>query len=192
MGESIKRIVEPYQDSYSANGIIGEKDACGVGFIANVNGLESNWILKQSLKGLNCMEHRGGCGGDSDSGDGAGILCSIPWRYIDQEMNLENKKDFDRGLGMVFMPNKKEKIEECKSICEKEAEKLNVKKTSWRTVPVNNEILGPLAKANAPFISQWILFIDKKDNNDIERLLFQLRKRIEKKIRETLKNDVGH
>ncbi len=98
-----------------------------------------------------------------------------------------NKQDFDKGLGMVFMPNKKEKIEECKSICDKEAEKLRVKKTFWRTVPVNNEILGPLAKANAPFIIQWILYIEKKDNQDIERLLFQLRKRIEKKIREKLK-----
>ena len=55
MGESIKRIVSPYQDSYSPNGIIGEKDACGVGFIANIKGVESNWILKQSLKGLNCI-----------------------------------------------------------------------------------------------------------------------------------------
>ena len=191
MGESIKRIIGPYQDSYSPNGIIGEKDACGVGFIANINGIESNWILKQSLRGLNCMEHRGGCGGDSDSGDGAGILCSIPWQYLDEKMNLKDKKDFDRGLGMIFMPNKKKKIEECKSICDQEAEKLSIDNTSWRTVPVNNEILGPLAKANAPFISQWILNIPKKENQDIERLLFQLRKRIEKKIRETSKNDVG-
>ena len=137
------------------------------------------------------MEHRGGCGGDSDSGDGAGILCSIPWKYIEKETNLKPKKDLDKGLGMVFMPNKKEKIEECKSICEKEAEKLRVKKTFWRTVPVNNEILGPLAKSNAPFISQWILHVDRKDNQDIEKILFQLRKRIEKKIRETFKNDVG-
>ena len=142
MVESIKRIDSPYQDSYSPNGIIGEKDACGVGFIANVKGIESNWILKQSFKGLNCMEHRGGCGGDSDSGDGAGILCSIPWGYLDEELNLINKQKLDRGLGIVFMPNKKEKIEECKSICEEEAEKLSVKETSWRKVPVNNEILG--------------------------------------------------
>jgi len=191
MGESIKRIVEPYQDSYSPNGIIGEKDACGVGFIANIEGKESNWILKQSLKGLDCMEHRGGCGGDSDSGDGAGILCSIPWQFLDKEFNIVPEPNEKRGLGMIFMPNKKEKIDECKSICEEEAEKLRINKTSWRTVPVNNEILGPLAKANAPFISQWILFIDKKDKNDIERLLFQLRKRIEKKIRGTFKNDVG-
>ena len=191
MGESIKRIVGPYQDSYSPNGIIGEKDACGVGFIANIKGVESNWILKQSLKGLNCMEHRGGCGGDSDSGDGAGILCSIPWEYLEEKMNLKNTKESNRGLGMIFMPNKKEKIEECKSICEEEAKKLRINKTSWRTVPVNNEILGPLAKANAPFISQWILFINKKDNDDIEKILFQLRKRIEKKVRESFKNHVG-
>ena len=98
MGESIKRSVGPYQDSYSPNGIIGEKDACGVGFIANVKGIESNWILKQSLKGLNCMEHRGGCGGDSDSGDGAGILCSIPWEYLEKEINLKNTEDLDKGL----------------------------------------------------------------------------------------------
>ena len=55
MRESIKKIEGPYQDSFSPNGIIGEKDACGVGFIANVEGIESNWILKQSLKGLTCM-----------------------------------------------------------------------------------------------------------------------------------------
>ena len=105
------------------------------------------------------MEHRGGCGGDSDSGDGAGILCSIPWHYLEKEVNLKNKKDYDKGLGMIFMPNKKEKIEVCKSICDQEAEKLKVNQTSWRKVPVNNEILGPLAKANAPFISQWLSLI---------------------------------
>ena len=93
MGERIKRIDGPYKDSYSSNGIIGEKDACGVGFIANVKGVESNWILKQALKGLNCMEHRGGCGGDSDSGDGAGILCSIPWEYLEEDMNLKKTQE---------------------------------------------------------------------------------------------------
>ena len=55
------------------------------------------------------MEHRGGCGGDSDSGDGAGILCSIPWGYLEEKINLKNNKEFNRGLGMIFMPNKKEK-----------------------------------------------------------------------------------
>ena len=191
MRDSIKRVVAPYQDSYSPNGIIGEKDACGVGFVANIKGKESNWILKQSLKGLKCMEHRGGCGGDSDSGDGAGILCSIPWTFLDQEMNIETKTDEKRGLGMVFMPNNKKKVEECKSICDEEAEKLNFKKIFWRIVPVNNEKLGSLAKSNAPFIIQWIIHLEKEDHQNIEMLLFQLRKRIEKRIRETSKNEVG-
>ena len=56
------------------------------------------------------MEHRGGCGGDSDSGDGAGILCSIPWGYLEEKINLKNTQEFNRGLGMVFMPNKKRKL----------------------------------------------------------------------------------
>ncbi len=191
MRGSIKRSNEPYQDSYSPKGIIGEKDACGVGFIANIDGKESNWILEQSLKGLNCMEHRGGCGGDNDSGDGAGILCSIPWRFLDSDMNLESKPNQMRGLGMIFMPNNDSKIKESKLICDEEAKRLNFKKTFWRNVPVKNKILGRLAKQNAPFISQWVVCIEKDGIRDIETLLFQLRKRIEKRIRENTKNAVG-
>ena len=187
MRENIKNSVEPYQDSYSPNGIIGEKDACGVGFIANIKGEESNWILQQSLKGLSCMEHRGGCGGDSDSGDGAGILCSIPWTYINKELNLVTEPHQKRGLGMIFMPNNELKVKESKLICDEEARKLNFKKTFWRNVPVKNETLGTLAKANAPSIIQWIICLGKDDSQDIEKLLFQLRKRIEKRIREKYK-----
>ena len=191
MRGSIKRSNEPYQDSYSPNGIIGEKDACGVGFIANIDGKESNWILKQSLKGLNCMEHRGGCGGDSDSGDGAGILCSIPWEFLDRELNLNTESYEKRGLGMIFMPNNELKVKESKLICDEEAKELNFKETFWRNVPIKNETLGVLAKANAPFINQWIVCLEKDDSRDIEMLLFQLRKRIEKRIRDNTKNAIG-
>ncbi len=191
MRESIKRSIEPYQDSYSPNGIMGEKDACGVGFVANIECKESNWILKQSLKGLSCMEHRGGCGGDSDSGDGAGILCSIPWTFIDKKLNLVTEPNEKRGLGMIFMPNNELKVKESKLICDEEAKKLNFKKIYWRKVPVQNETLGPLAKANAPSIYQWIIILGKDDSQDIEMRLFQLRKRIEKRIRENTKNAVG-
>ena len=69
----------PYSDSAAPQAVSGEKDACGVGFLAQMQGHPSHWVLKQALRGLGCMEHRGGCGGDSDSGDGAGVLCEIPW-----------------------------------------------------------------------------------------------------------------
>ena len=137
------------------------------------------------------MEHRGGCGGDSDSGDGAGILCSIPWTFLDRELNLDTKTQQKRGLGMIFMPNNESKVKESKLICDEEAKKLNFKETFWRNVPIKNETLGLLAKANAPFISQWIICLEKDDTRDIEMLLFQLRKRIEKRIRESTKNAVG-
>ncbi len=67
MPKKQKNYINPYKDSYSPKAISGERDACGVGFVAHINGIESNWILKESLRGLDCMEHRGGCGGDSDS-----------------------------------------------------------------------------------------------------------------------------
>ena len=51
-------------------------------FPAQLQGQASHWVLEQALRGLGCMEHRGGCGGDGDSGDGAGVLCEIPWSYL--------------------------------------------------------------------------------------------------------------
>ena len=73
----------PHCDSPAPATVAGEKDACGVGFLASLKGESSHWLLQQALRGLGCMEHRGGCGGDGDSGDGAGILTAIPWSYLE-------------------------------------------------------------------------------------------------------------
>ena len=72
----------PHCDSSAPIGVLGEKDACGVGFLAQREGQKSHWLLQQALRGLGRVEHRGGCGGDGDSGDGAGILCAIPWTFL--------------------------------------------------------------------------------------------------------------
>ena len=79
MSEAVPSTAWPYRDSAAPEAVAGEKDACGVGFLAQISGEASHWVLQQALRGLGCMEHRGGCGGDSDSGDGAGVLCAIPW-----------------------------------------------------------------------------------------------------------------
>ncbi len=185
MPKKLNNYINPYKDSYSPQAVSGEKDACGVGFVAHINGIESNWILRESLRGLDCMEHRGGCGGDSDSGDGAGILCSIPWKYLSKNSDLEIDKSAKVGLGMIFMPQDENLIKSIKIICEKEASNLHFSKTIWREVPVNKDVLGPLAKANAPFILQWFVSFEK-NINDFEFLLFQLRKKIEKKVKQNL------
>ena len=90
----------PYCDSSAPAAVAGEKDACGVGFLAQLQGERSHWVLQQALRGLGCMEHRGGCGGDGDSGDGAGILCEIPWDYL---RAIWPEATNANGLGMMFL-----------------------------------------------------------------------------------------
>ncbi len=173
----------PHRDSPAPSSIAGEKDACGVGFIAQVEGQRSHWVLQQALKGLECMEHRGGCGGDSDSGDGAGILCEIPWSYLQKiwaEANVPSKAN--SGLGMVFLPSEESLKADAKRFCEEEAQVLGFKTIGWREVPVNSLVLGELARNTAPKIEQWLITSNKL-NNALEALLFQLRRRIGERAR---------
>ncbi len=172
----------PYCDSSAPHSIAGEKDACGVGFLAQINGEQSNWVLQQALRGLKCMEHRGGCGGDSDSGDGAGILCAIPWDYL--KVVWEEAKSISKssGLGMFFMPQNHELRSQAKHICEQEAKALGIQSKGWRVVPVESSVLGQLARETAPFIEQWLIE-GSSEGNKLEADLFRLRRRIGYRIR---------
>ncbi len=185
MSQSSKSPNWPYCDSRAPAALAEERDSCGVGFIAHIEGESSHWILQQALKGLHCMEHRGGCGGDNDSGDGAGILCAIPWGYL-RSVWLAAKNNQDaKGLGMVFMPQDPQLRQVAKDFCEEEARSIGLKSIGWREVPVNNAVLGPLASSNAPFIEQWLLE-SSKNENELEAILFRLRRRIGLRARKIL------
>lgn len=87
--------------------IISERGACGVGFIANLENKASHEIVKDALTALGCMEHRGGCGADNDSGDGSGVMTSIPWDLFNKWAAEQGIASFDQahtGVGMVFFP----------------------------------------------------------------------------------------
>ncbi len=173
----------PYCDSQSPESINGEKDACGVGFLAQIEGIPSHWVLQQALRGLKCMEHRGGCGGDGDSGDGAGILCGIPWNYFKEIWPAAESINNHSALGMIFLPNDAKQREQTKNIFEREAEALGFTSQGWRLVPIKSSVLGPLAKQTVPFIEQWLLE-GNVIGDALEKLLYRLRKRIEKKCLE--------
>merc|ERR1712176_1752180 len=84
--------------------LVKERDACGVGFVANPSTKEefgTHKVLQDGLSALTCMEHRGGCGGDSVSGDGAGIMTQIPWKLF-KEFTSEDCPQ--PGVGMIFLP----------------------------------------------------------------------------------------
>ena len=171
------RPVWPHCDSPAPEAVAGEKDACGVGFLASLRGEASHWVLAQALRGLDCMEHRGGCGGDGDSGDGAGVLCGIPWGYLEAVWpQAAAASGSPRGLAMVFLPADPLKQAEAKELCDGEAARLGLRSLGWREVPLNPEVLGTLARQTAPAIAQWLLTADL-EGDALEALLFRLRRR---------------
>ncbi|KAG5555958.1 hypothetical protein RHGRI_006560 [Rhododendron griersonianum] len=114
---SIKAVLD-LQRVANLEDIISERGACGVGFIANLENKASYDIIKDALTALGCMEHRGGCGADNDSGDGAGLMTSIPWDLFDNWANKQGIGSFDKlhtGVGMVFLPKDDDLTKEAKS-----------------------------------------------------------------------------
>ena len=187
------RPVWPHCDSPAPAEVAGEKDACGVGFLAHLGGERSHWVLQQALRGLDCMEHRGGCGGDSDSGDGAGILCGIPWALLEAVWpEVGASQGQERGLGMVFLPADGAKRAAAIQFSEEEAAKLGLQSLGWRDVPVDPAVLGPLARQSAPHMAQWLLAPapgqalegEAITGDALEALLFRLRRRIGDRARE--------
>ncbi|MEB3184585.1 MAG: glutamate synthase central domain-containing protein, partial [Cyanobacteriota bacterium] len=167
----------PHCDSPAPLAVAGEKDACGVGFLASLKGEASHWLLQQALRGLDCMEHRGGCGGDGDSGDGAGILCGIPWSFLEDVWpEAAAAAGLARGLGMVFLPADATRREQARAFCAEEAGRLGLRSLGWRAVPVDPAVLGPMALGTAPAIEQWLLAAEEA-GDALEGQLFRLRRR---------------
>lgn len=167
--------------------LVEERDACGVGFIAYQDGRQSNKIVRQALKALGCMEHRGGCSADRDSGDGAGVMTALPdkifanW-FAEQDIPQPEREAW--GVGMVFMPHDESQIAESKRFIEAtvSAEKLTV--LGWRKVPVSPEVLGQQAKEHQPHIEQIVVSSDNDNlrGDDLERKLYIARSRVGKKL----------
>ena len=175
----------PYQDSSGPRWIEKERDSCGVGFLAQLNREPSHWLLQQALQALSLMEHRGGCCGDQQSGDGAGILCAIPWLLLEAQWPALATLPAGEipALGMVFLPSDPARQASTRRICEEEAARLGLHNHGWRPVPTNPAVLGPMAAANCPAIAQWLLSADT-DQEALDQLLFRCRRRVGERLRQ--------
>ncbi|KAK7396178.1 hypothetical protein VNO78_16993 [Psophocarpus tetragonolobus] len=166
--------------------IISERGACGVGFIANLENKASYEIVKDALNALGCMEHRGGCGADNDSGDGSGLMTAIPWDLFDNWANKQGITSLDKlhtGVGMVFLPKDEQLLNEAKKVIVNTFQQEGLEVLGWRPVPVNTSVVGYYAKETMPNIQQVFVKIVKEENvDDIERELYICRKLIEKAI----------
>ncbi|AFY53642.1 glutamate synthase family protein [Rivularia sp. PCC 7116] len=166
--------------------LVEERDACGVGFIAHRKQQESHEIMAKGLVALTCLEHRGGCSADKDSGDGAGILSAIPWELLQQDWNergLEAATDKNIAVGMLFLPRDEQAAHTARGIVEQIALSENLKVLGWRVVPVDESVLGVQAKENKPQIEQIFLQSEDFSGDELERKLYITRRRIVKAIR---------
>lgn len=164
--------------------IIAERGACGVGFIANLENKASSQIVKDALTALGCMEHRGGCGADNDSGDGSGVMTSIPWSLFDEWASKQGIASFDKshtGVGVFFFPRDSDLINEAKKVIVNIFRQEGLEVLGWRPVPVDSSVVGFYAKETMPDIQQVFVRVVKEDSvDDIERELYICRKLIEK------------
>ena len=164
------------------NQILEERDACGVGLIASLKGERTHKTVADALTALGCMEHRGACSADDDSGDGAGIMCNIPWKMLGKycdDAGIAGFEEGKSGVGMVFLPQDEAQAKKSREILNEcvEAEGLTV--LGWREVPVNKNVVGRMAKATEPVIEQ--ILVGGAEEDDLERKLFVARKLAEKK-----------
>ncbi|MGL5832790.1 MAG: glutamate synthase large subunit [Waterburya sp.] len=166
--------------------LVEERDACGVGFIAYQDGRQSNKIVREALKALGCMEHRGGCSADRDSGDGAGIMTALPEKIMGNwfaQNNLVQPQPEAWGVGMVFLPQGAEQIVASKDYVEKIVVGEGLQILGWREVPVAPAVLGQQARDNQPHIEQIIVSSpDGLKGDDLERKLYIARSRVGKKL----------
>ncbi|HEY9872677.1 MAG TPA: glutamate synthase-related protein, partial [Candidatus Obscuribacterales bacterium] len=178
----INQNAEPYAGQ---RWLVEERDACGVGFIASQDGIASHKLIEQSLSALSCLEHRGGCSADQDSGDGAGLMSSIPWELLSQwfdEQGIAMPPIEQVGVGMVFLPPDAAKESTARQVVEEVIAAENLQLLGWREVPVQPDILGIQARENQPKIAQVLVVSPSLKGDELERHLYLVRGRIGKAL----------
>jgi glutamate synthase (NADPH/NADH) large chain len=173
-----------------------EHDSCGVGFIANIKGHKSHQLVSDALTMLERMAHRGACGCEPNTGDGAGILIQIPHEFFTDEchkLGFKLPAVGQYGVGLIFFPRDARVREECRTVLNRQMRKMNMKLLGYRVVPVESHDLGDTARLAEPVMEQ--VFIQRPANitdlAEFERKLFVLRKYTTRIITESVK-DVNH
>src|SRR6185503_16790696 len=161
-----------------------DHDACGVGSVIDIKGRKSNGLVAQGRQVLLNLAHRGACGCEENTGDGAGMLIQVPHKFFANEAEKGQFKlpaEGKYGVGMLFLPRDQAENTTCRGIVEKLVKEEGHALLGWRKVPTVNATLGPTAIGAEPVVMQ--VFIGQsaaaKDQDDFERLLYVLRRRIE-------------
>ncbi|MEO8493554.1 MAG: glutamate synthase large subunit [Planctomycetota bacterium] len=170
-----------------------EHDSCGVGFVAHIKGQRSHQIVQDAYVVLKNMEHRGACGCESNTGDGAGIMTALPHEFLAKVAKDELKADLPAlgkyGAGIVFLPQDASERQQCKRVVERLITEHGQRLIGWRKVPTESDAadVGPTARLSEPHMEQLIIAAaDKLEGDAFERQLYLIRKRATRILREDL------
>jgi glutamate synthase (ferredoxin) len=172
---------------------VTEHDACGVGFVVHIKGQRSHDIVEKALQVLVNLEHRGACGCEANTGDGAGILIQMPDAFLRTCAPAALPAAGEYGAGLVFLPHDESDRDRIKDLIAAVVREEGQRLLGWRAVPTDNRLVGPSARATQPVFEQ--LFIGLTGLDDLsaearsakaERTLYVIRKRIEHAV-DTLK-----
>ncbi len=166
-----------------------EHDACGIGFVASIRGEKSHQIIEQGIQVLINLTHRGACGCDPETGDGAGLLIQIPHKFFAREcetLGFTLPAPGEYAVGMTFLPVEKHPRLNCEGVLERIIREEGLSTLGWRDTPVNGDAIGRVARASQPYIQQ--IFVARPpeiDEDAFERKLYVVRKRAELEIAES-------
>jgi glutamate synthase (NADPH) large chain len=171
-----------------------ERDACGIGFVANIKSNKSHKIVSDALTILENMEHRGACGCENNTGDGAGIQIQTPHEFFFEEclkLGIHLPPYGKYAVGVIFFPKELKLREESREIFIRTAEKLGLEILTWRKVPVNPSGIGPTALSVEPIMEQVFVACPDHitDSLVFERKLFVLRNHSSHIINNTVRKD---
>ena len=170
-----------------------ERDACGIGFVVNIKGEKSHEIILKGIQILLNLLHRGACGCDPETGDGAGVLIQIPHEFFAREcaeigFTLPNPGEY--GVGMVFLPVERHERLICEGIVERIVREEGLSVLGWRDTPIDADAIGRIARVSQPYIEQvFIRGAMGMDEDALERKLYVIRKRAEAEIATTSLHD---
>src|ERR1051325_4624720 len=177
----------PHDFPPSAQGLYNpndERDARGVGFVLDIKGRKSHGIVRKAMEVLINLEHRGACGCEANTGDGAGILIQTPDKFFRKVVPFTLPEAGSYGAGLVFLPRDERDRETIRNLIAQVVEEEGATLLGWRDVPTDNSLVGDSAKATQPVFQQMFIgtpFAVKsgEDRRRFERKLYVIRKRIE-------------
>jgi glutamate synthase (NADPH/NADH) large chain len=160
-----------------------EHDACGIGFVASLEGRKSHTIIAKGIEILINLTHRGACGCDPETGDGAGVLIQIPHAFFDREcsrLGFSLPSAGEYGVGMVFLPVGRPERMLSEGIVERVVGEEGLSVLGWRDTPIDANSIGRLARSSQPYIEQIFIRGPRGMGQEaLERKLYVARKRIE-------------